>query len=354
MKKVKEFFAKIKNVFTNIKTKMATFFGKLAVKIADWDEHKFKPFRYKTTDFLCKYLGFNWLGKKYRKLSNKAKKAICGYLFILPFIIGFALFGVQPLVNSVRMAFADYVGSRVINEQPKFVIEGFGFSQFNQIFSNNPKHVEAILAVFGDVMIVVPLVLVFSLILSLLLNRKLRGIKVFRMIFFIPVILLSGNLLYYFQSYDLLVVPGLGGIGETLSFYLPASVADVIMQAFDKVVLILWLGGVQTLIFLAGLQKTNKPVYEAAAIDGANKWEQFWKITFPSLIPLMMINIIYTTVIYSSLGNDLISIISTTIIDYSKFGRDYASALSWVLFGLELVVIGVYILILSLANKRYD
>lgn len=296
-------------------------------------------------------------GKTRKKLSAKARKAICGYIFVLPFVIGLILFGAQPICKSIRMALADVYES-YIPEGTKDVIyfaKGFGFEQFKLIFTENPDHLEAITAVLIDVAIVVPLVLIFSLILSLLLNRKIKGVKIFRMIFFIPVILLSGNLLGYFESYNLLVVPGMqgGAIQEILEFYLPAQVSDIIMQAFSVVILILWLSGVQTLIFLAGLQKTNKPVYEAAAIDGATKWESFWKITFPSLIPLMIINIVYTTVIYSSLGNELTGLISSTSMNI-KYGRDYASALAWILFMIEIVVIGVYTLILKIANKHYD
>lgn len=349
MKKEKE--VRTANFFVRIKDKISSFFGRLGEKIGDFNEYKVKPIRYKVTDFLAKYLGFNFLGAKFRKLSNRTKKAICGYLFILPFIIGFAIFGVQPIFNSIRMALSDFFGMK----GKTYVYEGFGFKQFELIFSENPVHLEAILTVFGDVMLVVPLVLVFSLILSLLLNRKLKGIKVFRMIFFIPVILLSGNLINYFQNYNLLVVPGIegGAIQGVLDFYLPQGVSEVIMQAFNKVVLILWLSGVQTLIFLAGLQKTNKPVYEAAAIDGATKWEMFWKITFPSMLPLMMINIVYTTVIYANLGNDLTAAISKAAVS-GDYGRDYASALAWILFGVELLVIGIYMLILRIANKHYE
>ena len=347
-------FSKIKNFFVTIKNKISSFFGKIGEKIGNFMEHKVKPVWFKVIDFLCKYLGFNWLGKKFRKLTNKTRRAVTGYIFILPFIIGFAFFGIVPIFNSVRMAMADYFGFK--GQDIGYVYEGFGFAQFKQIFGENPEHLEAILAVLGDVMLVVPLVLIFSLILSLLLNRKLKGVKIFRMIFFIPVILLSGNLLTYFRNYNLLTVPGIegGAIQNVLDFYLPEGVSEVIVAAFDKVILILWLSGVQTLIFLAGLQKTNKPVYEADAIDGATKWEMFWKITFPSMLPLMMINIVYTTVVYANLGNELTAFISEASENAIKYGRDYASALSWILFGIELVVIGVYLLILKIANKHYE
>ena len=137
-----------------------------------------------------------------------------------------------------------------------------------------------------------------------------------------------------------------------LDFYLPEKVVEIIIDVFGKIILILWFSGVQTLVFLAGLQKDNTAVYEAASIDGANKWEMFWKITFPTLMPLITINIIYTTVIYANTGNELTGIISSNIAP-PEYGRDYASALSWILFGIEIVVILVYVLIFKLANRKY-
>ncbi|HQN74586.1 MAG TPA: ABC transporter permease subunit [Bacillota bacterium] len=137
------------------------------------------------------------------------------------------------------------------------------------------------------------------------------------------------------------------------------------MSAFGKIVLILWLSGVQILIFLAGLQKMDKSIYEAARIDGASIWELFWKITLPALIPLIYLNIIYTTIIYANLSNNAIvqiinvhsdeaGMMAGTLTDEINFGRAYSAALSWILFFIELTVIGVYSLIVKLSSKRYD
>ena len=348
MKKIKEILAKIGDFFKKIWIEISEF---VRCKLAVWIGTGLK--------FIGKYTGISYLLAKYRKnVSNKHKKAIAGYLFIGLWIIGFILFAARPVFQSLRMAFADFAGSRIVaNESTgtvKFFIEGFGLSQFQQIFKDNPDHVDAIISTFVDIAVVVPLVLIFSLLLALLLHRKLKGIKIFRMIFFIPVILLSGNLLGYFNSYDLLTVSTLQSseLQGMLAFYLPEEVVDVIINVFGKIILILWFSGVQTLVFLAGLQKDNKAIYEAASIDGANKWEMFWKITFPTLMPLININIIYTTVIYANTGNELTRIISEKIVP-QDYGRDYASALSWILFGIELVVIFVYVLIFKLANRKY-
>ena len=311
-----------------------------------------------TGKYLAKYSGLQWLSQRYRKLPNKRKKMIIGYLFILPWLIGLYLFGVRPLYDSIRMSFADSA-SYVLNVEKQvaeFVVKGLGFTQYQKIFKENPEHVEIILKFFQDILLVVPIVLVFSLILALMLNQEIKGRSIFRVIFFMPVILLSGSMLNTFNQYGLLTVPIItsGQLARVINTYLPPIFARIIVGIFDKVVLYLWLSGVQTLIFLAGLQKMNREVYEAAEIDGASAWESFWKITLPNLIPLMIINIIYTTVIYSNISsNPFIDIIRSTITDI-KYGRAYSSALAWILFLTELTVILIYTLILKIASKRYN
>lgn len=299
---------------------------------------------------------FRPLNRLFQKLSNKKKQAIQGYLYILPWIIGFLIFGAIQLFNSIRISLAENA-TYVINEakgESVFKVYGFSFTQYIQIFRDHPDHVDTIMATFKDVMIVVPLVIVFALVLALLLKKSIKGRGIFRTIFFIPVILLSGNLLGYFSQYGLLVMPAAASskITESIAFYFPESIAEIIGFAFGKIILILWLSGVQTIIFLAGLNKIDKAVYEAASIEGANGWDSFWKITLPSLSGLIIINVIYTTVIYCNLSNNaLVSLINDSMTS-GALGRDYASALSWILFVLELLVIGIYTLIITLIFRR--
>ena len=300
---------------------------------------------------------FRFLGNKFNKLPNKKKNAIQGYLYIIPWIIGFILFGAYELILSIRMSMATDATYKIneAKQTSELVIKGFGFSQFVQIFRDNPDHVETILNVIKDVAIVVPLVVIFALILALLLKNKLKGIGVFRTIFFIPVILLSGNMLSYFSQYGLLTMPGVasGNVSSLITFYFPNSIGEVISFVFGKIILILWLSGVQTIIFLAGLNRIDKTVYEAATMEGASGWDSFWKITLPALSGFLIINIIYTTVVYCNLSNNgLVSLINN-IMTSANYGRDYASALSWILFGIELLIIGIYTLIIKLIFRRY-
>ncbi|MFA7075768.1 MAG: sugar ABC transporter permease [Candidatus Izemoplasmatales bacterium] len=343
MKKIKEVLLKVKEILLIIKTFIKKIFA-----------------------YVTKYTGIDWLKNKFIHLPNKYKKMVYGILFIMPWLIGLVYISLPIIIRSIRMALSDKyyfitgVGWQITGKW-------YEFTQFKRIFADEPYHVSLIVDTLQDVAVVVPLVVIFALILALMLNQKVRGIAIFRTIFFIPVILLSGNMLMNFERNALLTVPAIasGEISGFMHEYLPGIFNDAIFGAFGKIVLILWLSGVQILIFLAGLQKMDKSIYEAARIDGASIWELFWKITLPALIPLIYLNIIYTTIIYSNLSNNAIvqiinvhsdeaQMLGGTLTDEINYGRAYSAALSWLLFFIQLAIIGVYSLIVRLSSKRYD
>lgn len=320
----------------------------------------------KGLEYFLKYTGLKWLKGKFMHLPNRIKRIIYAFLFISPWFIGLIYISIPILLKSVRMALSDKyyfvtgVGWQITGKWHEF-------TQFKRIISDEPYHVSQIISTFKDIAIVVPLVVIFALILAMMLNQKLKGIGIFRTIFFIPVILLSGNMLMNFERNSLLTVPAIanGTISTFMTDYFPEVFNEVIISAFGKIVLILWLSGVQILIFLAGLQKMDKSMYEAARIDGASIWELFWKITLPALIPLIYINIIYTTIIYANLSNNAIvqiinvhsdesQMLGGTLTDEINYGRAYSAALSWILFMIELVIIGFYSLVIRLSSKKYD
>ena len=355
---MKKIFNKISSIFIKVKL----FLMKLWTPIGLFFKNKVKP----VIIIILKYTGLLWIKKQLNRLPNKIKKAIYGILFILPWLIGMMAIGIPILAKSIRMALSDKYYF-IVNQGWQITGNWYDFTQFKRIFSDEPYHLTQILGTLKDVSLVVPLVVIFALILALMLNQKLKGRAIFRTIFFIPVILLSGNMLANFQSNGLLTVPAIanGTITSFLTDYFPAVFSEIVAQAFEKIVLILWLSGVQILIFLAGLQKMDASTYEAAEIDGASMWELFWKITLPALIPLMYINIIYTTIVYSNLSNNaIVSIINSssdatgslagTLADEVNYGRAYSAALSWILFAIELTVIGGYTLVIKLASRRYE
>lgn len=352
MQKMKQFF---KRMFSSLNQKVFQPFHKIL-----------KKYPLAWLKKVSKWLGLVWLAKQIHKIPNKYKKGFYGIMFVMPWIIGMFLIGIPVLTKSIRMALSDKY-YYITNVGWQITGKWYDFTQFHRIFTEEPFHLKQILDTFGDIALVVPLVVVFALILSMMLNQKIKGRGVFRTIFFIPVILLSGNMLANFQSHGLLTVPAIanGTVSAFMTEYFPEFFTDIITASFSKIVLILWLSGVQILIFLAGLQKMDPATYEAAEIDGASMWEIFWKITLPALIPLIYINIIYTTIVYSNLSNNaIVSIInqhsdeagtlSGTLTDEINYGRAYSAAMSWILFTIELLIIGGYSMIIKIASKRYD
>ncbi len=316
--------------------------------------------------YFFKYTGLKWLNHKFKHLPNRIKKTVYALMFISPWLIGLFYISIPIMLKSVRMALSDKY-YYVTDVGWQITGKWYDLTQFKRIFMDEPFHLEKILETFQDIAIVVPLVVIFALILALMLNQNIKGRGIFRTIFFIPVILLSGNMLSNFSRNDLLTVPAIanGTISAFILDYFPEMFNEVLLAAFGKIVLILWLSGVQILIFLAGLQKMDKATYEAARIDGASMWELFWKITLPALTPLIYLNIIYTTIVYANLSNNaIVQIINVhsdesqtlggTLTDEVNYGRAYSAALSWILFFIELTVIGFYSLVIKLSSRKYE
>jgi ABC-type sugar transport system permease subunit len=114
---------------------------------------------------------------------------------------------------------------------------------------------------------------------------------------------------------------------------------------------ILWFSGVQIILFLAGLQKINKEVYEAASIDGASPWESFWKITLPSLKPIILVSSIYTIVMLSTFSTNSV-LYRINVVRQQSFGQ--ASALSWVYFIVIGFILGIVTFILVYEKKTKE
>jgi ABC-type sugar transport system permease subunit len=332
--------------------------NQIRLKLITFYQKKIHPPLSKILGYVYIYTGLAWLTGKYQHLKARTRHRITGLLFVTPWLIGLYFFGLRPFLSSLRMSLADSARYIINTDTLKvdFVVTGWTFKHFSSLFKTQPDHVRLIIDVFTDIALIVPLVMIFALLLALMLNQTFKGKGIFRVIFFIPVILLSGNMLSYFGQYNLLSVPAVqsGAIASGISRFLPPQFQTLIIGAFERIILILWLSGVQTLIFLAGLQKNDRAIYEAASIDGASLWDSFWKITLPGLHHLMIINIIYTTVIYANLSNNpMIGLINQTIVDV-RYGRAYASALAWILFLIELLIIGIYVLMIKLSNRRYS
>lgn len=274
-----------------------------------------------------------------------------GYLFILPWIVGVSIFFLYAMVQSLRFSFSRVELSNGVILHP---LENGLFENFVKVFTTDVNF-PTTLANFGvGLVLQLPVIIAFSLIIALLLNSKIRCRSLFRMIFFLPVIIATGPVMSRLTSQGVSSVPmvsqnALLGILSDL----PEFIYTPINNLFSSLIMILWNSGIQILIFLAGLQKVPRTLYEAAKIDGASGWESFWKITLPTVKPLILLNAIYTVVTLATGGtNEIIELIYTATYTATQ-GYSYAMAMSWIYTAVVAVILVIVFLLLREKSDRH-
>lgn len=300
--------------------------------------------------------------KKQSKVAGlQRRKAISGYLFIAPFIIGFLAFMVKPLFQSLYMSFC------TVEVSPNGIHNVFkGLANYIQAFTIDTEFNRLLVEEISRMCINSLAIMVFSFFVALILNQKFKGRALVRAIFFLPVILSSGVILGV-ESNNALLASVQNMVEETTS---TTSVTDAIKSilltsgigasAFEKVFDIVdgiydvaIASGIQNIIFLSGLQTISTNMYEAAAIEGCTAWESLWKITFPMISSLFLVNWIYTIVDFCMRSdNQVMEKISDQMIQYINYG--FASAMSWIYFLIVIVIIGVSSFIISKGVYYYD
>lgn len=287
-----------------------------------------------------------------RKLTLRGKEAVAGYLFAIPFLIGFFGLFLPMLLKSVGFSI-----SNMTVEKSGYVLtraaDG-GLEHYIRALTIDPKFNLALLNAVKDMAVNVPLIIIFSFFAANLLNQKFRGRGIARSIFFLPVILTSGVVLGLETSDLLQTTLGPEGMlsaddantvfnvaGFLLNYTnLPSGVVMYLSQAVLGIYDIVIASGVQILIFLAGLQGISPSLYEASNMEGATAWENFWKITFPMISPLILVNAVYTIIdSFTSADNELMKMIKTTIFTDVKYG--YGSAMAWIYFLIIVVIIAI-------------
>ncbi|GMK37590.1 lactose ABC transporter permease [Paenibacillus sp. CCS19] len=290
------------------------------------------------------------LGMKQRTYAEQ--KAFWGFLYVLPWLLGFLLFFLVPLITSVR-----YSLSSIEAKSDGMKITYIGFDNFINALTVNTSFNRTLTDSIVNVVVNVPLIVIFSLFLAVLLNQKFIGRALARSIFFLPVILASGviaNLEMNSLVQELVQQSASGGssagIGtfEMERFMLQAGVSENIVMyltgAVDRIYTIVSQSGVQILIFLAGIQTISPQLYEASKMEGATGYEAFWKITLPMVSPLILVNVIYT-IIDSFSGSQMTELIKTT--GFNSFDFGLSSAMAWLYFIAIMIILSISTFIIS-------
>lgn len=300
--------------------------------------------------------------KQKNKLAGLQKrKAISGYLFIAPFIIGFLAFMIKPFFQSLYMSFCD-VQLGAGNFNPVWL----GLENYKRAFTVDPEFNRLLVEEISRMVVYSIAIMVFSFFVALVLNQKFKGRALVRAIFFLPVILSSGVILGLESENSVMAALNLAieettqGISITAALEEILRTAGVGVRAFEEVFELIdniydvaISSGIQIIIFLSGLQTISSSMYEAADIEGCTKWESLWKITFPMISSLFLVNWIYTVIDFCMRSdNEVIDKISEVMVGQLNYG--FASAMSWVYFLIVMAIVGVSSMIISKGVYYYD
>lgn len=374
-----------------LKNKLGDFFGQLFRKIAiKFDNSKFK----KVLKVIFHYIGlfFYYLfypivlfkKKVYDKMSHGGQKLFVAILFLLPAAIGFLVFYLYPLVNSLIYAF-----STVTVESEQGIVVNFGqhkvdgvwvkdlFYNFKELFTGPTgmlpiknatsgteekiSLLQALLQTSWQTILNTVVITIFSLLLAVMLNGNFKGRTVARAIFFLPVIL-NSEAIKAATSSTQAIDSMLNSVGQNAltsifdmktfmtSIGVPGKLVTFLNGITSTIYSTISYAGVQILIFLAAIQSVPGHLYEAATIEGATKYEQFWKITLPMVSPMILTVVVYT-IVDSFLRSDLNEYIQQ-LAKNPLYG--FHAAASWCYIITSLAILGIALLVLRKVVFYYD
>lgn len=297
---------------------------------------------------------------KKRRMTLHQKRMATGYLFILPWLIGFLVFYVRSLFMTVQFSLSELTMDTV---NGGYTLAWKGLENYVYAFTVHGSFKQTLTTSVMDMCIDVPLIIFFSLFMALLLNREFKGRTLVRAIFFLPVILNADAILDAISTATAMVGTGISSTssemaaetaGMGMAYYvdlfgnlmIPKQVLEYIVGAVGRITTIISASGVQIVIFIAALQSIPGSLYEVAKMEGATGYETFWKITFPMVMPHIITNTVYTVVD---------SFVDSTVVDlaYSTAFTDFNYGLSSV-FSLVSTVITCAILgiVVALIQKK--
>jgi len=270
------------------------------------------------------------------------KKDFVGFLYILPWLIGFLIFRLYPFIMSFYYSFSDYT----MLKPPRYV----GLYNFIYMFTKDELFPKALLNTIKYVIITVPLKISFALFVAIILNMKLRGINLFRTVYYLPSIF-GGSVVISILWRFLFMKEGI--VNKFLSLFGIEGInwlGDPRIAMFSVSLLAVWQFGSSMVLFLARLKEIPSELYEAALVDGASRLKMFTKITLPMISPIMFFNLVMQTINafqeftgpYIITGGGPVNstyLLSMLIYDnaFKYFRMGYAAALSWVQFVIILI-----------------
>ena len=282
-----------------------------------------------------------------------------GQLFTTPWFIGIIIFFLIPMVQSIYFSF-----SEVTVVPGGMDISFVGLKNYKNILFEDPDYLKNLSEAITSFLYQIPVILLLSLVLALFLNQKFRGRLFFRALFFLPVIIATGTVItWLFRTTD----SDLNNLGVSESYtasmfsvkdiigwlQIDGRIAEYITRTISKIFDLIWSCGIQTVLFLAGLQSIPGTLYEASRVEGATKWEEFWFITFPMLSRVTLLVTVFTIV--EQMTSTRIRMVSKTYSMMTAGTYDKTSAMLWFYFLAVGVLMGILLLVYERAfMRRWD
>lgn len=292
-------------------------------------------------------------------VSMKTKSAVNGYLFILPWFVGFALFYVRSLYQTVQFSLSE------LNVLPAggYELDFIGLGNYITAFTGHGTFKQILTTSLMNMVVDVPLIIFFSLFVAMLLNRKMKCRGLVRAIFFLPVLMNSEAISGTLQFAAQMMAGGLDGTSAEMAeaassgsavnmayfialfgeIALPTTVLDYVVGAVSRISDIIQASGVQIVLFIAALQSIQPSMYEVAKIEGATGYETFWKVTFPMVMPHIITNTIYTIVDAFS-QSEVVNLAYTTAFTEGDYGLSSAFSVVSTVITCGLLAIVVYLM----------
>ena len=299
--------------------------------------------------------------KRKKIASLDRRKARAGWLFILPFLIGFVLIYLPMVAQSLEISISHIT---YVEGDPKFEFVWFQnyVDAFSYTHDSAGMFAQALVEGLTTLAFDLPAILLFSLFMAVMLNQKMAGRALFRSILFVPVVISTGVMesiqaldTNYDQmqngsiedgsgssaSGDFMTMTDLNWLFSNLA--VGQELVTYVITIVNNIFSIVNRSGVQLLIFLAALQSVSPAIYESCKIDGATAWETFWKVTFPMISPMILVNAIYTVIdSFTTATNPVMTYISTVYVDTStKWTREMSTAMSWIYFLIVMLIVAL-------------
>ncbi len=295
--------------------------------------------------------------KKSKSNGLEATRNRVGYTFLIHWIVGLILFFIIPIGKSIWFSF-----NEVIIEPGNIRTEFVGIKFFHRYLVENPTYVDNLRDAVAMMFYSLPIIISVSLILAVLLNQDFKGKTLFRSICFLPVILVNSAVMNQLNGeYIQLPLFSTGEEGVGIIDYqqiiqnlnVPSQVSPILTFLLANTINLLWSCGIQTILFLAGLQSISPSFYEVSKIEGANKWEEFWFITIPSLKNIILLVVIFTMIeLFVDMKNKVVSVAYSEMLS-QRYGQ--SSTMLWIYFMIVMVIMSIVLFLYNrFCMKRWE